>query len=263
LICAYYPLYILTPILADLNYTSTPSPIIQIDGEDAKGFLQKEADRVPFHDPDARWNSLFYRLPAQSFGFFTSPFWYPGPETTLAFENSTERTYTNSAVLRSQITWPLVSDGDMFYAAFVDAPSGRTFRRDDAAPKTIPHIPKRLQQIREKPAKEDDDGSADVPLGFPRPYITGPNEVYINGYFIDHPNHPNLAVLSLQTFDTETDADARRFQSLIQRFLAEAKSRGSEKVIIDVSSNGGGRVFLGYDAFLQVCRFLANMATIY
>ncbi len=237
----------LTSRLVDFNYTSSPSPVSQIDGEDVNAFLQNEADRVAYHDPDTRWNSLFYRIPAQTFGFFGSPRWYPGPTTTINFENGTEQTYNNRAVLQEEELWSDVSDGDSFYSTFVEPSSAGTVRRQ-ASLKTAPHVPDRLTQMRDTL----DDGDADVPVGFPEPYITGPSEVYINGYFMDHPNISNLAVLALQTFNTETDADARRFQSLVQQFLTEAVSRGTEKVIIDLQSNGGGRVFLGYDTFRQV-----------
>ena len=119
-----------------------------------------------------------------------------------------------------------------------------------------PRIPKRLQHFH---GSRDDDNNGDIPRGFPEPYITGPSKVYINGYFMDHPSITNLAVLALQTFDTETNEDARRFQFLIERLLAEAKSRGRGKVIIDLQSNGGGRVFLGYDAFYQAGHVLPDV----
>lgn len=176
-----------------------------------------------------------------------TPQWYPGPTTTLLLENGTEQIYKNQAILREESSWAQVFDGDSFYSTFVDSSSGRRLRREPTL-RTTQQIPKRLQQIRE----DTNDDNADIPLGFPEPYITGPSDVYINGYFVDHPKINHLAVLSLQTFDTNTDQDAQRFQFLIQQFLAEAKFRSSEKIIIDVQSNGGGRVFLGYDAFLQV-----------
>lgn len=120
-------------------------------------------------------------------------------------------------------------------------------RRRETTSKTAQRIPKRLQQIRKTP----NNGNADTPICFLEPYSTGPSGVYINAYFTDHPKITNSAVLSPQTFDHDTDSDFRRLQYLIQRVLAEAKSRGSKKVIVDLQSNGGGRVFLGYDAFLQ------------
>jgi Peptidase family S41 len=243
------PENLLTILLADYNSTSTPSPISQIDGQDVIEFLEKEADRLAYHDPDTRWNALFYRLAAQTYGSFTSPRWYPGPTTTLLFENGTEQTRTNRAILIEPSAWSGVFDEESFYYTFVDATAPRNLRREETL-KTLPHIPKRLQHVREV----SDDGNAEVVLEYPEPDLTGASEVYINGYFVDHPTIKNLAVLSLQTFNTDSDADARQFQAMVQQFLEEAKSRGSEKVIIDLQSNGGGRVFLGYDVFRQASR---------
>ena len=202
---------------------------------------------VPAHDADARWNSMFYRPAAQVFGSFISPKLYPGPTTALIFDNGTEQVYTNAAIILEPSRWAIISDGGSFYSALV---AGRPrISKRDVLTKAPPAVPKRLQQLHDLP----DDSTAEVLLTYPEPFITGPAEVYINGYFIDHPIDANLAVLSIQTFLTETDRDSLRYQSLIEDFLAEAKSRGTKKVIIDVQSNPGGKVFLGYDAFLQVC----------
>jgi Peptidase family S41 len=236
-------------ILVDYNSTSSPSPVSRIDGQDVIEFLEKEADRLAYHDPDTRWNALFYRLAAQTYGSFTSPRWYPGPTTTLLFENGTERTRANRAILIEPNAWSDVSDGDSFYSTIVDATAPRNLRREEIV-KTLPHTPKRLQDVREV----SDEGNAEAILDYPEPDLTGPSDVYINGYFVDHPTVKNLAVLALQTFNADSDTDARQFQAMVQQFLEEAKARGSEKVIIDLQSNGGGRVFLGYDVFRQASR---------
>lgn len=214
---------------------------------DVQEFLQTEADRLPYHDPDTRWNAMFYRQVGQTYGNFIGPQWYPGPTTTVVFENGTEQTYTNRAVLIEPSLWSLVSDGQSFYDVFVVATGGRKARRDLTF-KRAPSVPKRVQQIRHSL----NDTNAAIPVGFPEPYVTGPAEVYINGYFIDTPGIPNLAVLSMQTFYTETNNQDEEFQALIEDFLAQARTRGSERIIIDVQSNPGGSVFLGYDAFRQV-----------
>lgn len=244
----------LTSTLADLNSTSSPSPVTQINGEDVVEFLLNEADRLTYHDPDTRWNALFYRQSAQSFGFFISPPWYPGPDTTISFENGTVQTYPNQAILRQPEYWSEIFDGESFYSTFVNLGvswfKNRKARRDTTL-KRPPRIPKRLQEIHQNP---DDDGNADVPVGYPEPYLTGPSDTTLNAYFLDHPNPSigNIGVLSLQTFDTDTDEGAAQFQALVQQFLAEAQNRGIDKIVIDLSSNAGGRVFLGYDTFLQV-----------
>lgn len=228
-----------------MNTTVDSSPISQIDGVDVQEFLQTEADLLPYHDPDTRWNAMFYRQAGQTYGSFIGPQWYPGPTTTVVFDNGTEQIYTNRAILVEPSLWSLVSDGESFYDTFVVATGGRKARRgliSERAP-----VPKRVQQIRHPL----EDKNAAIPVGFPEPYVTGPGDVYVNGYFIDTPAIPNLAVLSLQTFYTETNEQDEEFQALVQDFLAQARTRGSERIIIDVQSNPGGSVFLGYDAFRQ------------
>jgi hypothetical protein len=196
---------------------------------------------------------MFYRLPAQTYGYFATPQWYPGPTTTIRFDNGTEQTYDNRAVLQEERSWSVISDGDSFYSTFVEADIERRGRRETTI-KTTPHVPKRLQHVRQVFPY----GNAEIMPGYPEPYVTGSRDMYLNGYFVGHPSINNLAALSIQTFDTQTDADNRRFQSLIEGFLAEAKIRGSEKVIIDVSSNPGGSVVVGYDAFLQAGHFFPS-----
>ena len=134
---------LLTTLLADYISTSSPSHISRIDGQDFIEFLEKEADRLAYHDPDTRWNALFYRLAAQTYGSFTSPRWYPGPTTTLIFENGTEQTRTNRAILIEPSAWSDVSDGDSFYSTMVDSTAPRNLRREETL-KTLPHISKCL-----------------------------------------------------------------------------------------------------------------------
>ena len=57
-----------------------------------------------------------------------------------------------------------------------------------------------------------------------------------------------IAVLSLPTFDS----DLLGFSLHIQNFITKAKEKGAQKVIIDLQTNSGGKVILGFDAFKQV-----------
>ena len=43
-----------------------------------------------------------------------------------------------------------------------------------------------------------------------------------------------------------------QLSAVVTDFLASCKEAGKTKLIIDVSSNGGGKVFFGYDTFKQV-----------
>jgi Peptidase family S41 len=56
----------------------------------------------------------------------------------------------------------------------------------------------------------------------------------------------------IPTFEPEGDTGASDFQAVAETFLAKTKAAGFDKLIIDVSANGGGDVFLAYDLFKQL-----------
>ena len=62
-------------------------------------------------------------------------------------------------------------------------------------------------------------------------------------------------MLSINSFVAEDKISGLQFQkfsAVVSRFLAACGKAGKSKLIIDVTGNGGGTVFLGYDVFKQV-----------
>ena len=102
--------YVFADVLAASfgNASFTPSPIVEIDGQNATEYLLVWSEYGSLQDPDALYNNLFYE-PAQialgSSGTGTGTFsgggrgrWpYPGPSTTLTFANGTSVTTQNHA----------------------------------------------------------------------------------------------------------------------------------------------------------------------
>jgi C-terminal processing protease CtpA/Prc len=70
----------------------------------------------------------------------------------------------------------------------------------------------------------------------------------VAGYFVDD----DTAVLSISAFLAGEQQQDQRFSQVITAFLNQCQKSGKTKLIIDVTSNGGGAIFLGYDAFKQV-----------
>ena len=86
----------------------------------------------------------------------------------------------------------------------------------------------------------------------PQPVIQhAEKQVELGAFFLGDYTLKEVAVLSMNTFDPVASGDAVEFQALIQKFLKFAISKGRTKIVIDVSSNGGGSLFLGYDTFKQ------------
>ncbi|KAI9831923.1 MAG: hypothetical protein M1819_004645 [Sarea resinae] len=89
-------------------------------------------------------------------------------------------------------------------------------------------------------------------LGFPEPEILH-TENYIGGYFLNDTAHQDVAVLSVPSFVGEPSvSDLEEFQAVARQFLAAAVKAGKKKLIVDLSSNGGGTVYLAYDLFKQL-----------
>ncbi|KAF2703052.1 peptidase S41 family protein-like protein [Pleomassaria siparia CBS 279.74] len=229
--------------LFDYNNTAayTPSAITKIGDKDAVQFIQDESDYYFYHDADARYNSMFYSTTAGSYGYFTTPKYYPGPTLDFTFENGTKASFVNQARIRDYKPWAKITDGKTFYSAFV-SPSTSVVKHKKRSPDAIPlnlEMPKSTQLSRRA-----------LPYSFPATTNEHKDDVNIASFFIET-SEGTVGVLMAQTYDVEDAEDAREFQSVIQKYIAEAKARNVIKNIIDIRSNGGGKILLGYEMYLQ------------
>lgn len=223
--------------------TFTPSAVSEINDENVVSFLGKEALLSNYHDPDTRWNAMFYMQNAESSGYFTNPRFYPGPTTKVKFENGTEATFLNAAIVSSPEDWGNIEDGTTFYQTYI-VPQSSSFKKRELKKRDPSFPPTLLEHPREL---EFGIAKRSVPASFPKPFIAHSSpDVPLAGYFIG-----DYGVLLCQTFSTDDSSSAQEFQSVIEQFIAEGVSRGTKKIIVDVRENGGGKIFLGYDAFKQ------------
>lgn len=237
--------------LGDFNKTDTsfqPSPVTRINGQGAREYLEQEAAFSSYHDPDTRFNAMFFMQPAENFGYFTNPRFFSGISTEVTFENGTSRNYTNSAIVLEREAWSFISDPESFYDTYISpvTSSQRIKKRDPNA------LPLHLDNPRDHEflsAFTPQHGSA--PFTYPRPFVAhSAPQVPLAGYFINTAQG-QIGVLVVQTYNTEDVTGAREYQRIIQRYIAEARTRGVAKHIIDVRANGGGKVLNGYDMYLQ------------
>lgn len=260
----------LTPLIADLTEGDDASPITKIDDKPVIEYLEKEMTHQTFHDPDARWNTLFAREQADSPGAWIVPYTYPGSNFTATFKNGTSKTVqTFAQVYDDSMTarWSKVVDGKTFYDEFVKPKASGGSQPGS----TKPIIgEKRSVDIGEAPkveaaaipkhdlmrtTKKDTNNSAQLkkramPPNYPTPVVTHLKQ-QIGAFFLDAPGLEDVAVLSFNTFSSEDAEEVQEFQWLVEKFLKYAKEQKKTKMIIDVSSNGGGTLFLAYDIFKQ------------
>ncbi|KAF3479880.1 peptidase S41 family protein [Arthroderma uncinatum] len=238
-------------VYRDVNVTATekvdwkPSAIKSIDGQDVFEWLRDWSYHTSHQDPDALYNALFYSIPRyaqKSFGsFFATTGAYTGPSTTLTFKNGTTMEYPNFASF--QDSFEGVTDGSTFYDKFCsgDIASQQPRKRDLIMATSPPDVHRRA-----------------TPGESSRPFFPHAVEEFrygdVAGYFLGN-EHPDTAVLSINSFsgsDEEDNLQFDEFSSVITRFLAACKKERKSKLIIDVTANGGGAVFLGYDTFKQL-----------
>lgn len=231
-----------------------PSPITQINGQDVQDFLQAEADLTAYHEPDTRYQSLFFMSSAETYGRFTSPAFYPGPTTNVTYENGTTNEYLNAAVVLQRDTWEAISSPEDFYSVYItpqtSSSSGlKARKRDPNSPPFHLDNPRDHEILGYQTLQPLQHGNS--PINYPRPNIAHSAElVPLAGYFVDT-GAGEVGVFVVGTFNTEDVAGAQEFQQVTQEFIAEAQSRGVSRMIIDVRQNPGGKVISGYDMYKQ------------
>lgn len=210
------------------------SVISKINGIDASEFLVNNVKETTGQQViDAGYNTLFYSKAGfalfQSSGNFASGgrgrFLYPGPNTTLTFSNGTSLSFQNIARVRGNFSG--VDSGQAFYRKFC--------------------IPDRLSNAPSTPPPTVAIPALPLVPGYP-PAVIKTNGTEVSGYYLDGDGFGDVAVLSVLTFESQSPPE---YQKVVENFLNQAKRNGKTKLVIDLSYNGGGLIFLGYDMFRQ------------
>lgn len=226
----------LTAAAAGLNTTWSPSPVTMMDGQNVTERLSYMAENttISFQDPDAMYNALFASLASGDGAFFGTLSTYTGPSTSLVFANGTTQTYQNNAYTRKDFTG--VSSGPDFYnlccnvTAKLEAPAAAATTA--AATSAVPTAT-----------------AAVTATGYPSPVVSSPDGS-IAGYFLSDTGFENTAVLAITQ---ETETDPLGAQTALTQFLDACRKNSKETLVIDIQSNPGGSILLGYDFFKQVC----------
>ncbi|TGJ79708.1 hypothetical protein E0Z10_g9057 [Xylaria hypoxylon] len=220
-----------------ISSPETASVVKEINGEDAETFLSKWIFSVSGNqDADAAYNSLFYEKAYEaevaSTGYFHNGgrvrYVWPGSTTSFKFANGTSVEVDNVARLKKD--WSGVVDGPSYFTKFAPGAKGSAAVAEAApAPTATPAA------------------VAGVP-GYPAPIIISSDGI-ISGYYLEGEGFEDTAVLVALSFSPN---DPSEFQQVAQDFFAAAKKAGKKNIVVDVSANGGGYIFSGYDLFRQL-----------
>lgn len=147
-----------------------------------------------------------------------------GDNSTFGFANGTTVTLENYARVKGNMTG--IVDGLSFYKAFCEPLPQKKPEDDSSEPAAPP----------------------DPPLaGYPKPVIRT-NDNVITGYYLEGEGVDHIGVLAVRGFVTRSYP---QFQAVTQKYLEMAKAAGKTKIVIDLQTNHGGIIVLGYDLFRQ------------
>ena len=226
-----------------------PPAIVKINGQDAVQVIEEQGLKfINFQDPDSQWNSQFqqYAVPTARTAFASSIF-FLGDSLTLEYDNGQKVTQESYALIRPTADFTGVNTGEDFYQKFcnpANAPPQTAGAGATTSPSTAPPAPGTLQPP--EPA---------IP-GFPMPAIRDSGANITAGYFLQGAGYEDVAVLSVLAFSPEGDFDILEyvvnFQKLTENFLAMCKQAGKQRLVIDVTGNGGGLVAAGFELYAQL-----------
>ncbi|KAI0145521.1 hypothetical protein GGR57DRAFT_479719 [Xylariaceae sp. FL1272] len=220
-----------------ISSPETASVLTEINGEDAETFLLNWVSKASGNqDVDAAYNSLFYEqafvAELASTGYFQNGgrtrYIYPGDTTSFKFENGTFIELPNTAQLKGD--WTGVVDGPSFFATFAPGAASKVAATTTAATATPTAT------------------TLAAPTGYPEPMIVSSDGI-LSGYYLEGEGFDDTAVLVALSFSPDSPVE---FQDVAQEFFAQAKADGKTNLVVDVSANGGGYIFSGYDLFRQL-----------
>ncbi|RPB08470.1 hypothetical protein P167DRAFT_567936 [Morchella conica CCBAS932] len=215
-----------------------------------RDFTKNSPEFFSFVDPDARWNEMMYSLPAgDSRGRFAKRQLWNGEDITLTWANGT----------KTKVEWTLtlyptmVKDGKL---KFKDTKGLEKvcFLSKKEIKKITPRKPKNKKKKPKKKkvvAAPKKKKAPKKPEGYPQFAHVGPEHT-INSFIL--PKDKKTAVLTIRKFSVKAMDDDKfilAFQKFVKDSIIRWKKDGVERLIIDVTGNGGGKVILPYDVITQ------------
>lgn len=224
-----------------LSVRTAPVAITKINGLDATSFLTSLGSAFSLaQDADAEWNMLFpiYSNPAGGNPLAFFPL-FLGPNLTLTYENGTTQTQQTVATLKPGVDFSNIASGDDFYDTFCnpDTTTGTPAASSTGLIQTKPGLKRRSPTLAD----------------YPPPVVQNSDEGTTMGFFVDGTGFEDVAVLAISSFAEETDPlYLPKFQDAVQSFLSQSRAAEKQRLVIDLTSNGGGSVLAGFELFAQL-----------
>lgn len=221
-----------------------PPAVTKINGQNATEFMIQEGLMfLNTQDQDSQWNAQFqiYANPIGQPQISASIFHF-GDTLTLEYEGGKKVTQESYALVRTAANFTGINTGEDFYDRFCNPAN---------AVKTT------TGGTTTQPTPSGTPQTPDVPIpGFPKPAIRDNGANSTAGYFLTGQGYDDVAVLSVLGFAPAGAFDVTEYvinlQSMTEQFLNMSRAQGKKRLVVDVTSNGGGLVAAGYELYRQI-----------
>ncbi|KAI1781219.1 hypothetical protein F4818DRAFT_398389 [Hypoxylon cercidicola] len=224
-----------------LSNRSTPVAIAKINGQDAATLLLALGSAFSLtQDVDAQWNTLFqiYSNPVGANPLASFPV-FLGPNLTLTYEDGTTQTQRTVATLNPGVDFSNIASGGDFYDKFCNP----NITTGTPAASSVNLVETKPGLKRRSPTLTD----------YPVPVVQNSDEGTTMGFFVDGTGFEDVAVLAISAFLEETDPlYFPKFQDTVEAFLNQSRTAKKQRLVIDLTSNGGGSVLAGFELFAQL-----------
>jgi hypothetical protein len=182
--------------------------------------------------------------------------YYDGESTFLEYENGTTQELINTVSMGLDYL-DGVEDGEAFFERFCNlGPPKEGQQKRSGELNHLPNVQKRGAALRDERLQMEVEASkvrrqtaTPSATGYPTAEILQ-SELALGGYYLEGDEYKDVAVLTIPDFGPK---ETEEFQDITGTFIHDAANAGKKKLIVDLRGNGGGRLFLGYDVFKQVC----------
>lgn len=228
----------------------TAAAVDTIDGIPVIDYLVELSALQTQQDPDSAFNVLFTNIPFNVSGGgsgFTSGSVSGLPDShTVKFTNGSSAVYENRAYVNQDLTG--IDSGDKLHS-LVEIPA--------ATPTPAP-TPKLL--VRDGSEGGADNTTLKALPGYPSPIEIHKGQ-HVSGYFLNDTAHMDTCVLVLYSFEpkggasesqpaeTDPNASSLEFRRVVRSFFKDCKDANRNKLVIDLSANGGGILFDGFELY--------------
>ncbi|KAI5461859.1 hypothetical protein BGZ63DRAFT_414491 [Mariannaea sp. PMI_226] len=250
-----------------------PSSISCVDGIPINKWLENNAIYQPanFQDPDAQFNHLFMSIQwsANRFsGASLFSFWEMPDNHTVQFRNGSQRVIENHVLIGPNTDFSKIESGEdiqNLYEIPPPPPSGTPSPSGAPSPSGTPSGTHSstgpvTSSASASPTSATESGNKPKPpTGFPEPLVQH-SLGSLAGYFLDGDEYKDTAVLSIRSFmpigsspSTLANFNVTNFilesRAVLTSLFTQAQKEGRDKLVIDVSANGGGLVNLAFDIY--------------